>query len=202
MNRQCRVCSKVLELTSDNFKPNSKASGFRLECIECSRAQFREWYQKNKESQRERSTLRYHADPAAAKEANRAWRIDNRERRNQINRESWHRHKEKRIGEAKQWAADNPMRRLAIRVANRAKNCGSPGRFTAEEFIERLEEQRWLCYYCPADLRENLTIDHVVPLCDGGPNTIENVVGCCSSCNSRKGPRPAERIVASACAPC
>lgn len=33
------------------------------------------------------------------------------------------------------------------------------------------------------------TVDHVIPLCQGGQNTWQNLVGCCLSCNQLKGGR-------------
>jgi len=48
-------------------------------------------------------------------------------------------------------------------------------------------ERDWRqCRYC-GTTRAALTIDHVVPVCRGGPNTLENLVVCCVSCNSSKG---------------
>lgn len=46
------------------------------------------------------------------------------------------------------------------------------------------------CQYCgtrhdPKDL----TFDHVVPRCKGGPTNFENIVACCVTCNSKKGSR-------------
>lgn len=44
------------------------------------------------------------------------------------------------------------------------------------------------CQYCADtfDYKE-LTIDHVIPRCDGGRTTWENTVAACKSCNSEKG---------------
>lgn len=43
------------------------------------------------------------------------------------------------------------------------------------------------CHYCGAP--EPAGWDHVVPLARGGPNTIANLVPCCTHCNHRKGSR-------------
>ena len=44
------------------------------------------------------------------------------------------------------------------------------------------------CVYCGS--KEDLTIDHVIPKSKGGLNTWENMVTCCSSCNTRKDDKP------------
>lgn len=46
------------------------------------------------------------------------------------------------------------------------------------------------CVYC--DMNDNLTLDHVKPKSRGGKNTWENLVTCCSKCNSKKGDRTPE----------
>ena len=43
------------------------------------------------------------------------------------------------------------------------------------------------CQYCSA--KENLTIDHVLPSSRGGSSTWENLVSCCTRCNTKKGNR-------------
>lgn len=41
------------------------------------------------------------------------------------------------------------------------------------------------CQYCGS--KKNLTIDHVMPRSRGGEDTWENLVACCTSCNTKKG---------------
>lgn len=42
------------------------------------------------------------------------------------------------------------------------------------------------CVYCGEGNRKILTLDHVVPQSKGGPNTWDNLVTACKSCNSEK----------------
>lgn len=58
-----------------------------------------------------------------------------------------------------------------------------------------LRQSRWwkekiaagLCYYCGAKKeRDELTMDHLVPLARGGRSTRDNLVCACRQCNSRK----------------
>lgn len=52
------------------------------------------------------------------------------------------------------------------------------------------EKWNWECVYCGD--KNNLTIDHVVPRCKGGPDFTKNVVCCCNKCNQSKGHEPWE----------
>ena len=44
------------------------------------------------------------------------------------------------------------------------------------------------CWYCgePMNPFSEFSIDHLVPICDGGTNTYDNLVPCCRMCNAVK----------------
>lgn len=46
------------------------------------------------------------------------------------------------------------------------------------------------CRYCGAPAS---TIDHVIPICQGGPHAEANLVAACKACNSRKSGRTPEQ---------
>lgn len=48
-----------------------------------------------------------------------------------------------------------------------------------------------LCVYCG---RTAATVDHVIPRSRGGDSSWENLVGCCSACNIRKGDRTLDEL--------
>jgi 5-methylcytosine-specific restriction endonuclease McrA len=55
--------------------------------------------------------------------------------------------------------------------------------------IGKLKQEAEHCVYCGAafkDRRDKQT-EHVVPLCNGGTHTLENIVIACASCNGSKG---------------
>ncbi len=47
-----------------------------------------------------------------------------------------------------------------------------------------LERDGYCCQHCGAT--KHLTIDHIIPLAQGGTNDISNLQTLCRSCNSRK----------------
>jgi 5-methylcytosine-specific restriction endonuclease McrA len=50
-----------------------------------------------------------------------------------------------------------------------------------------LQRDGYVCHYCGQDAT---TADHVIPIASGGdPVSLDNMVACCVSCNSRKGSR-------------
>ncbi|MDO5634518.1 MAG: HNH endonuclease [Micrococcus sp.] len=54
-----------------------------------------------------------------------------------------------------------------------------------------LRRDRHLCAYCGAHAT---TVDHIHPRSRGGGNTWENLVACCSPCNTQKGDRSLESM--------
>lgn len=70
------------------------------------------------------------------------------------------------------------------------------------EKARELRKTRWwqqlvaagLCYYCGEKFsRDELTMDHKVPLARGGKSTKSNIVVSCKECNSsKKSKTPAE----------
>ena len=57
---------------------------------------------------------------------------------------------------------------------------------------------RGICHYCGKKFpREELTLDHIVPVARGGRSTRGNLVVCCRRCNQNKGMlTPAEQLLA------
>lgn len=78
-------------------------------------------------------------------------------RRSEARRQSWRRW----------WARVNPRRRSRLALHRR---------------------DGWRCHYCrKRGTMRTLTRDHIIPRKDGGPNTLDNLVSACRSCNQRKG---------------
>lgn len=59
------------------------------------------------------------------------------------------------------------------------------GEYTEDQWIALLEFCGGRCLRCGT--RENISRDHVVPIANGGSNSIANLQPLCCSCNSSKG---------------
>ncbi len=47
--------------------------------------------------------------------------------------------------------------------------------------------QKGVCFYCQRQVgRDNLTMDHIVPLSRGGQSKRGNIVAACKECNNKK----------------
>jgi 5-methylcytosine-specific restriction endonuclease McrA len=74
-----------------------------------------------------------------------------------------------------------------VRLLSNFKRSKQIVKFSRHNIIAR---DKWKCQYCgdKVDL-ESMTQDHVVPRAQGGKTCWENIVTCCSICNSQKANR-------------
>ena len=56
-----------------------------------------------------------------------------------------------------------------------------------------LEAWAWRCAYCDRCLRQQATLDHVVPKSRGGHTSRGNLIAACPSCNVDKSDEPLEQ---------
>jgi 5-methylcytosine-specific restriction endonuclease McrA len=118
-----------------------------------------------------------------------AWRDANRELHNERSR---------------RWQRENPEKSNMIsRLKKQRKRAA--GILTAADWALVLEIYGSACLKCG---KPEVTIDHIVPVVDGGTNLIGNVQPLCGSCNSSKGPTfadyrpfPIEDLLGGECAP-
>lgn len=87
----------------------------------------------------------------------------------------------------KKWEIKNRKRYLEIKLySQRKRNLLKKGvtkLLTRKELSEIRSSYSNLCVYClkPAEANE-----HIIPICSGGQDTLDNVVPVCTSCNSSK----------------
>jgi 5-methylcytosine-specific restriction endonuclease McrA len=72
---------------------------------------------------------------------------------------------------------------IRLKINHTEKSWRVPG-VTRREVLRR---DKHTCQYCGSG--KQLTMDHVIPLSQGGKHTWDNVVSACEPCNNRKGAR-------------
>ena len=91
----------------------------------------------------------------------------------------------------KEWRKQHQDRYRAkvksARSRRRARERSACGDYSAREWLELKALYNNACLCCGrTELEENLSADHVIPLCKGGSNDIGNIQPLCKSCNSVK----------------
>ncbi len=106
---------------------------------------------------------------------------------NNIERLKAHTDEEKAIVNAKnkRWRSRNPDKCAAMTAMQRAKRSKALGSHTGAEWEAVKQKFGNVCLCCGRGDRK-LTADHVIPLCKGGTNFIENLQPLCISCNCSK----------------
>jgi hypothetical protein len=67
---------------------------------------------------------------------------------------------------------------------NRTRELGLPSTLRLDEWLLILARFNYKCAYCGGKFE---SLDHIVPVCQGGGTTAVNVVPACRPCNNRKG---------------
>ena len=64
---------------------------------------------------------------------------------------------------------------------------GAPCDLTTDEWLEKLIASNGICPYCGQFVGiENLSLDHIIRLADGGTHSISNVQPACLTCNQKR----------------
>jgi 5-methylcytosine-specific restriction endonuclease McrA len=197
-------CTRCLEWKpeSEFYRDRTKLDGLKSQCKDCRRDYKREYRRRMRAlaQVRLKRVMRRVWQPQVRLEDRirdsagfRRWRDGNRARRkayvtNYLR--EWHRaHPNARLP----WHVAHPELLTAQRQVRRADAAGaSVNDLSAAEWRWLCEVYDHRCAYCGAPT-DDLTLDHVMPLAQGGSNTLSNVVPACRACNTDKGARTPEQ---------
>lgn len=87
---------------------------------------------------------------------------------------------------ARQYYRENREQFYVYVAQRRARKRGASGSHTLAQWRAKIAAYDSCCAYCDVRL-ERPSREHVIPLCRGGSNNIDNLVPACRSCNGRKG---------------
>jgi len=181
-NKYCNYCESFKELDDFHLRKESK-DGVGYKCKVCHSEYAKEQYKNNKYVYKKK-----------AKE----WAENNPERRKEIRRKSQDNRRdavrEIKNLQSKQRRAENLEHfRIIGRAAahaRKARMLSIKGVLTKENIENLLNKAQGYCIYCGN--KTKLTLDHVVPVSNGGENSPKNIIPCCKPCNSRKSTKPVE----------
>jgi 5-methylcytosine-specific restriction endonuclease McrA len=104
-----------------------------------------------------------------------------------IARSSYERHQEERTAYARKYNRENREKVTLIMNRRRARKHLAAGSHTAQEWAALKASYCFTCLCCGRREPEiELTRDHVVPLKQGGSDSIDNIQPLCARCNSKK----------------
>lgn len=105
----------------------------------------------------------------------------------EIGRNSYERHAEERRKYSLEYYKLHPEKSVAATNRRRALKYASESTHTEEEWQELKTFYNFMCLRCGAQEPDiKLTRDHVIPLTQGGSDSIDNVQPLCARCNSKK----------------
>lgn len=165
--------------------------GLQPYCRECRRAKRREsrpWLRDDyKEANRKKSKQWRQNHPEYEKQYRKAYFEANQEKYREQNRAYHEANRDKHREQMRAYQRNN-LEAFAVRSANRhARKVKAEGSFTLQEWEALKAYYGYTCLRCGRREPEiELTIDHVVPLSQGGRNSIENLQPLCRTCNLSK----------------
>lgn len=185
--KPCTKCG--IEKSFDSFCKNAmRKDGLQAWCKDCKKR----WRDANPERHRENSRRWREAHPEKCREYNRNRREASLEKRQEYDRRYREANSENRREYNRRWRAAHPeydrnwqAANLDKRAANerkrRSRKLNAPGDHATAEQVATLDQQ---CQCCKTT--DNLAVDHIVALVNGGSDSIENLQILCRSCNSSK----------------
>jgi 5-methylcytosine-specific restriction endonuclease McrA len=201
MAKRCSKCLQWKE--SDAYhRDRTKAGGLKSQCKACQNAQKKEYRTRQRmktRAQMRRSYMKaWQPRPRRQRKLTsnarfRRWREKNKARQQAYLTQHLRRWHAENSDKTTTWNKEHHTAATTRRQYHRANAAKAVvNDLSAEDWRWLLDKFDGCCAYC-GKTTGKLTADHVVPLAQGGANTLSNVVPACSSCNSRKGARTPEQ---------
>jgi len=183
--KYCSKCSQNKPVEGFG-KDSHRSDGLTLNCLECRRAYSKKHYSQNREKVNRANLERYYSDVEKAKLQRKEWQSKNPEKV---------RAKSKRWRDANLEKAREQARLGSNRRRARRRGGISDG-YTENDVISNYGTKCHLCnleidFSAPRKCGEpgwekSFHVDHVLEICLGGDDTLDNVRPSHASCNLRK----------------
>ena len=191
VNNTCKVCRK--EYREQN---KEKTKNYRDKNKERIKEIWREYYEQNKEkikSYRDKnkdSRIKYDKE----------YREQNKEKIKKKKKEYYFKNRDKIYKKINYKYHNNSSFKLvnnfrnsnyknlkrALEYYNNGKSDKLPTKSPSRMLLKLYEIQNHNCPYCFNNMKDDIHIDHIIPLSKNGSNKVHNLILCCSYCNLRK----------------
>jgi 5-methylcytosine-specific restriction endonuclease McrA len=190
-NKTCVKCGETKDLEGFAKAPGY-LDGRRKQCKTCMSAAQRAKRLDNLEHRKEqerKAAAKRRANPKTRRRmlaANQKWADANVQYKTEYNKRYYQENKVAFKRNVRVYLNANPDKAKAWSQNYRARR-RSAGLLTGA-MVRAILGPATTCFYCEAPFTDERrkTLDHVVPLCQQGPNVPWNLVACCRSCNSTK----------------
>lgn len=180
-------------------KNRSNADGLQNYCRSCSTQIHAEWRAKHRDIDRKHSALwrknnpekvragmeRYYKEhPGQHYQDTKRWRAEHPEAKREQGARYYAKHKEQVTERTTAYRAQRAKQYYRYGANYRARKRGAGGQFSHSEW-EGVRDYWGRCLCC-GRVNVPLEADHIVPVSQGGSNSIDNIQPLCRSCNAKK----------------
>ena len=204
IQNKCKVCVKeykkeYYEQNKERVKERNKE--YYKQNTEKIKEIHKEYREQNKEKIRDTQKEYYGQNKEKRQRYNKEYREQNRERenkrmknyRNKIKNKygvsegtlRYRKDKNHKLKE-KLRASNRHSLKRALEYYNNGKSDKLPIKSPSRLLLKLYEIQNHNCPYCSNNMKDDIHIDHLIPLSKNGSNEVHNLILCCSSCNLRK----------------
>ncbi len=160
-------------------------------CVVCNRAISKKSAKKYRKTSKKFKEYikRYRSQEAMIKkekESSAKWKEKNKTHVAEYRKKYYEKNKEKLRMNKKQYIRNNAELYRKYAQERRCRLLGAGGSYSLKDISEMMERQGYKCVYCEKEIKNNYSIDHIIPLSKGGSNYKQNIQLTCRSCNSRK----------------
>lgn len=184
--KQCRICGFFKDLDIFSRMKGMKEGRHNM-CKSCDGVRRRQQYYENHE--RELATAKKIRERRKDEMAIylQKYRAEHKEKAKEYGKRYRQENKEKILEMNRRYSANNRDKLRVQGQLSYAKRKANGGNFTTDEWLDLCSSFGNVCVGCGTD--ERLTIDHIIPITQGGSSGIENLQPLCKPCNSSKGSR-------------
>ena len=87
----------------------------------------------------------------------------------------------------REWKRSHPIASVITNNNGNSRRRGALETVTQLEFRGRCEDVAWICYICNLRIpKDKVSLDHIIPILNGGANHIDNILPTHRGCNFAK----------------